>query len=351
MIPYVEIIDRYTLKKTAIVEPQECWFELDFQEYGEFEIYCRATRENLIALRKGRFVKIPNKRFIWYITAIKYTFTAGGAKMISATGYEAKWLLTRRCILTPKELSGDIASACYGLVNQALGTGANAARKVNGFVVDTNKILIDITGTQAPRGNLGEFVRPLLKQYNCGDIVTYENGQLKYSIYVSRVKTQTVQFAQSFDNLLSSEYFTDDAEKATYALVLSEVEDVEYTKEYNTDATGIDRCEVYVESDISTKYEDANGNELETTPSSDLYQGWLVAEGKNALAERVTIEEITGEIDLANSKYEFDKDYFVGDLVRVQDEYFNFYVNAKISKYTFRQNAEGYNEDATYYGG
>lgn len=351
MIPYVEILDRYTLKKTAIVEPQECWFELDFQEYGEFEIYCRATRENLTSLKKGRFVKIPNKRFVWLITAIRYTFTAGGTKMISATGYEAKWLLTRRCILTPKELSGNITDACYGLVNHALGTGANAARKIVGFTVDTNKILIDITGTQAPRGNLGEFVRPLLKQYNCGDIVTYENGNLKYSIYASRVKTQTVRFSQGFDNLLSSDYYTSDADKATYALVLSEVEEVEYTKEYNTDATGIDRCEVYVESNISTKYEDSNGNELETTPNSALYQGWLVAEGKNALAERVTIEEINGEIDLANSNYEFDKDYFVGDLVSLEDEYFIFYVNAKISKYTFRQSAEGYYEEATYNGG
>lgn len=351
MIPYVEIKDKYTLKTVALVEPQECWFELSFQEIGEFEIYCRATKENLTALQKGRFVKLPNKRFIWFITAIKYTFTAGGSKMIIATGFEAKWLLSLRCILTPKELTGTITNACYGLVNHALGTGANAARKIAGFTVDTNDLLIDITGTQAPRGNLSEFVSSLLKRYNCGDIVIFENGNLKYTIFTGRVKTASVKFTQSLDNLLSSEYYTSDAEKATSSLVVSTVDDVEYTKEYDTNITGIDRAEIVIESNLSTKYEDANGTEQETTPDSALYQGWLVAEGQTALAERVTVEELNGEIDIASSIYAFDEDYFIGDLVRVQDEYFNFYVNTKISKYTFKQDAEGYKEEAEYGGG
>lgn len=356
MIPYVEIKDKYTLKTMALVEPQECWFELSYQDVGEFEIYCRASRANLLALQKGRYVKLPNKRFIWVITSVRYTFTAGGARMISATGYEAKWLLNKRCILTPKELQGTITQAVYGLVNHALGTGASAARTIsdnNGnhkFFVDTNDLLIDISGTQAPRGNLMEFVNPLLKQYNCGSIVEFENGTLKYRIFTGAVKTQSVRFSQSLDNLLSSEYLTDDAEIATSALVVSTVDDVDYTQTQDTGATGIDRAEVLVESNISTKYEDADGNEKETTPGSALYQGWLIEEGKNKLAEHITMEEVSGEIDIANSNYAFDDDFFIGDMVRVQDEYFNFFVNSTISKYTFKQDANGYGEEAEYGG-
>jgi hypothetical protein len=37
-------------------------------------------------------------------------------------------------------------------------------------------------------------------------------------------------------------------------------------------------------------------------------------------------------------------------MVRVQDEYFNFYINTKISKYTFKQDANGYGEEAEYGG-
>jgi hypothetical protein len=348
MIPYLEIRDKYTLKTVAPVEPQECWFELSYQDVGEFEIYCRASKANLKALQKGRYVTIPNKRFIWVITSVRYTFTAGGARMISATGYEAKWLLNKRCILTPKELSGTITKAVYGLVNHNLGEGANAARKIIGFTVDTNDLLIDITGTQAPRANLLEFVNPLLKQYNCGSIVEFVNGKLVYKIFTGEVRTNSVRFSQSLDNLLSSEYLTDDTEVATSALVVSTVEDVDYTKTYDTGATGIDRAEILVESNVSTKYEDADGNEQETTPNSALYQGWLFEEGKTKLAEHTTIEEINGEIDIANSNYIFDADFFIGDMVKIQDEYFNFYINSRIAKYTIKQDANGYGEEAEY---
>lgn len=356
MIPYVEIKDKYTLKTMALVEPQECWFELSYQDVGEFEIYCRASQENLKALQKGRYVKLPNKRFIWLITSVRYTFTAGGARMISATGYEAKWLLKKRCILTPKELQGTITQAVYGLVNHALGTGANAARTIsdnNGnhkFLVDTNDLLIDISGTQAPRGNLLEFVNALLAQYGCGSIVEFDNGTLKYRIFTGEVKTQSVRFSQSLDNLLSSEYLTDDAEIATSALVVSTVEDVDYTQTHDTGKTGIDRAEIVVASNISTKYEDANGEEKETTPDSQLYKGWLLEEGKNKLTEHITIEEVKGEIDIINSNYNFDEHFFLGDIVKAQDEYFKFFVNTRISKYTFKQDANGYGEEAEYGG-
>ena len=362
MIPYVEIRDKYTLKTVALVEPQEIWAELSYQDVGECELFCTATPKALKYVQKGCYITMPNKRFIWVITSVRYTYTAGGARMISAKGYEAKWLLNKRCILTPKELQGTITSAVYGLVNHALGTGSNAARKVLGFTVDTNNVLIDISGTQAPRANLMEFVNPLLKQYGCGSIVELVNGVLKYRIFTGEVKTQSVKFSQSLDNLLSSDYFTDDAEKATNALVVSTFDEsytvgeveykrkVDYLKEVDTGAKGIDRAEIVIASNLSTKYEDANGVEQETTPDSALYQSWQEQEATNALAEHITKEEISGEIDLANSLYKFDEHFFIGDMVRVQDDYFNFFVNPRITKYTFKQDANGYGEEAEYGG-
>lgn len=347
MIPYVEIIDGKTLKILTQVEPQECWFELSYYDVGEFEVYARATKSNLAALQKGRFIKIPNKRFIWYVTAVKYTFNASGARMISVTGKEAKWLLNKRIIATPKELQGTITNAVYELVDRNLGTGANAARKIVGFEVDTNDLLIDISGTQAPRGNLMKFVNTLLKTYNCGSQVIYENEKLIYKILNGSVKTGSVKFSQSLDNLLSSEYLNDDTEKATVAQIISTVEEVDYTQIYDTGATGIDRGEILVSSNLNTKYVDANGVEQETTPTSDLYKGWQIEEGKNELTNHKTQIEVKGELDLKNSRYEFDNDYFIGDLVRVQDEYFNYYFNTRILKFMFKQNAK-YGEEAEY---
>lgn len=350
MIPYLEILDKMTLKRFAVLEPSECWFELSYYDVGEFEVYARSTKKNLATLRKGNYVKIPNKRFIWVITSVKYTFTAGGARMISATGYEAKWLLSKRIIQTPKELQGTITSAVYGLVNHALGTGANAARKIVGFNVDTNNLLIDISGTQAPRGNLLEYVNTLLKTYNCGSQVIYENGTLKYTILNGNVKNHSVKFSEALDNLVSSEYLEDDKDLATNALVVSTVDEVDYALEYDTGTTGIDRAEVLVNSNLSTKYEDANGVEKETTPTSELYKGWQQQEAVNELTNHTTLIEITGEIDLKNSNYEFDNDFYIGDIVGIQDEYFNFNVASRILKYTISQDARGIYAEVADYG-
>lgn len=369
MIPYVEVRDKYTLKAIAPVEPQECWFELGYQDACEFEVYCRASAANLRLLQNGRYVTIPNKPYIWVITAVRYTTKEDGARMISATGFEAKWLLGKRCILTPKELSGTITSACYGLVNHALGTGANAERTIsdnkgnNKFFVDTNNIAsVSVTGTRAPRGNLLEFVTTLLKEKDCGHIVTIANDTLLYTIYKGADKAASVKFSQSLDNLLSSEYLADDAAKASYALVVSTfdetttVDDVEYkkkvdyTQEQNNGGKGIDRAELVIESNISTKYEDANGEEKETTPDSELYKGWQIAEAKAALAERTTVEEIGAQLDITNTHYAFGEHFFLGDTVGAIDEYFRFRATPQISKYTFKQDANGYGEEAEYGG-
>lgn len=350
MIPYVEILNKYSLKAFALVEPSECWFELSYYDVGEFEIYCRASSYNLNALQKGHYVKIPNKRFIWVITSIQYTFNAEGARMISAKGYEAKWLLKKRIILNPIELPNTLSGALFKLINDNIGTGASAARKINNFDMQLINIDINLSDTQAPRGNLLEFVNNLLTTYHCGSQVTYEEGKLIYKIIQGQDKTQIVKFSQSFDNLLSSSYSTNDEDVGTYALVVSTVDDVDYTKEVNYNNVGIDRNEILVNSNLSTKYEDANGVEQDTTPTSALYKGWQYEEGKNELAKHVTIEDVSSEIDLTNSVYTFDVDFFIGDIVRVQDEYFNYYINSRVLKYTFKQDAKGYGEEAEYGG-
>ena len=67
MIPYVEILGKYSLSPFAVVEPSQCWFELSYYEIGEFEIYCRASESNLKALKNGNYVKLPNKPYLWVI--------------------------------------------------------------------------------------------------------------------------------------------------------------------------------------------------------------------------------------------------------------------------------------------
>lgn len=373
MIPYVEIIRETadgSLKTFSFIEPSECWFELKYHGFGEFELYCPATRKNLTALKKGYFVKIPNRRFGWEITSVQYEFKAeSGVRMISAKGYELKWLLKKRIIQKAIQLSTNLFQAVHGLVNANIGEGASAERRIPFFKSVQNSETITIPETQASRGNLGEYVDTLLTAHSCGSTAFFDKGgantyEILFEAYKGQNRANAVRFSQSFDNLLSSSYFTSNENEGTFALVVSEAEikktvngeevtqDIEVLKEVNKGQSGSKRSEILIESNISTKYTDASGTEkeLDLANGTDLktFQTWQEEEGKNILAEHITIEEVGGEIDLQNSLYKFDEDFFLGDVVRVQDEYFDFYLDTRIAKATIKQDSSGYGEEIEY---
>lgn len=352
MIPYIEIINKNTLKVTTLVEPQECWFELSYFDAGECELYCVALSTNLANLLKGNYLKIPNKPYIWVITSLNYTYVEG-VPMIDAKGYEAKWLLTKRVIQTPLELPTSLAQAVYNLVYNNLGAGADAARQIAGFNVELSTITTTLSDTQAPRGNLLEFILNLLQSYNLGSIVTYENEELTFKIIQGQDLSASIRFSQSLDNLLSSSYYTDDSSVGTNALVVSTVDDVDYLQVYDEGQTGVDRNEILINSNISTEYTPTDATEtvkLDLTNDDDLalYQSWLQQEGRTGLAEYVEQNEVSSTLDLVNSNYEFENDYYIGDLVGVIDEYFNYNAAARIIKFTFKQDSGGYGEEAEY---
>lgn len=352
MIPYVEIIKKDTLKITALVEPKECWFEIIYYDYGECELYCVATLANIVNLQKGNYLKLPNKPYVWVITSLKYTYVEG-VPMIDAKGYEAKWLLTKRVIREPIALANKVALAVEQLVYNNLGAGAAAVRQIANFNVYTSGIDITLADTQGARANLWEFVSNLLKTYNLGSIVLYENESLTFKVLQGQDLSASIRFSQSLDNLLESNYYTDDSNLGTNALVVSTVNDVDYWQVYDEGATGVDRSEILINSNLSTEYTPAGATEpvkLDLTNPTDLalYKSWLQQEGRTGLANYVENNEVTSTLDLTNSNYEFENDYFLGDILGVIDEYFNYNANARIVKMTFKQDSGGYGEEATY---
>jgi hypothetical protein len=372
MIPYVEIIQEYkdgTLRTFSYVEPIECWFELSYQGVGEFEIYCSATRKNLKALKKGCYVKLPNRRYGWIITSVQYDFNAERrTRTISAKGYELKWLLKKRIIQKSIQLSTNLFQAVHGLVDTNIGEGASEARRIPHFKSLQNDEVITIPETQATRGNLLKFVNTLLKAHSCGSTVFFEKDgtntlEMHFEAYKGQEKQNSVRFSQSYDNLLSSSYYSSDEDVGTFALVVSEEEvtkvvneeevkeDIEILREVGG-GQGLDRAEILIESSLSTKYEDANGEEkeLDLANESDLatFKTWQEEEGKKELATHTTIEEVNGEVDLENSLYKFDEDFFLGDKVKVQDEHFDFFIETRISKVTIKQDSSGYGEEIEY---
>lgn len=384
-IPHVEVIGKYSLKPFALIEPSQCWFEVSYYEAGEFEIYAPVTSNNLNALKNGNYVKIPNLPYIWVIKNITYTFNSEGAKVIDAKGFEAKWILHYRYVLDPINSYSTLLTTLSNLFTDnvfiAHWDEARRIRTINFASPPSPQLQFAIESIQIPREDLFKIFHDLLKTNKCGFYTTYQYvNNIGDSIIINPFEGRNLTgksitynqgteyertinsegillFSQSMDNLITADYFESSEEKKTFCRVVSSFTEknsndeninVDYPYDYDQGATGIDRIELVINSNISTKYVDNNGDERETTPTSDLYQSWQREEARNKLAECIIKKEFKGDIDLNYTKLKFGTDFFIGDMVLVKDEFFGFQESVRILKYTFKQDASGYGEEIEY---
>lgn len=358
MISYLEVRGIYTRAPFAIIEPAECWFELAFSGVGQFQVYTRATKTALDALKIGNYISIPKRPYIWLIENISLKFEAGRGYMISATGRQAKIILKKRIINKQTQLADDLTSAVFELIQKHAGAGAGEVRRIDGLAQLTSAVVRPITETQVSYANLYEYTEELLATYGAGaELLLTDTADFRYNIYEGADRSETVIFSQTYDNLTASEYTASEEALRTFALIGGQGEGAErILQEYDgaPQFRGIDRAEIFVDAkDVSAKYTDESGTEqeLDLTTEAGLatYKKWLTARGEITIAENAIVETFTGEINTQATRYKFGEDYNLGDRVRVQDDFLGVYITPRILKFTMRQDRT-YSELVEYGG-
>lgn len=192
--------------------------------------------------------------------------------------------------------------------------------------------------------SLLDIVKAICEGYNLG-FKLIQNGNknsIEFSLYsgLDRSPDQTVRpnviFSPEYDNLITSNYKYDGSVFRNVALVSGQspngtsnsVDDTTLILGENGD--GI-RPEVSIgEGSLLNRYEmfvDA-GNLSRTIQdgesSRDLtdeeYEELMIQEGQNQLAENGIIEQVDASVD-PNRTFIFDQDYFLGDIVKVENQY------------------------------
>ena len=74
----------------------------------------------------------------------------------------------------------------------------------------------------------------------------------------------------------------------------------------------------------------------------DEYRAQLTEEGKQELATLIAAEGFEGSIDLTNSSFEYGIDFSIGDIVTVQDNGINKYINVRVVSVDEVQDDNGY---------
>lgn len=373
MIDYVEIknADRVTI---GIVDTAKSviWHSVYFG-VGDFEIYAQATEQNLTLLKKGYFVTRQNNDEVGIIEEIRVDFNLIDGYMITAVGRFAKILIDRRIIYklsghtnTPTILRGNVEIAVRQVVqdnaiNCTFDSRRNIAMLGLAGLNNLTPVIVDENGNAAQKQvsykNLMEYTDGVLQEYGMSSKVIYNdsNKKLLYSVFMgadrSTDNTQgndPVIFSVDYDNLNSSTYDLNDTDYRNAALIGGEGEGLErFYSLLRGQQSGLQLREIFVDgSSINKTYTDDDDEEQTYTDAE--YTAMLNQVGKSALQEHIVKETFTGEINATFGVWKYGQDYFLGDIVTVQDNLIGKYVNSRITEVTEVQDENGYTVDVVF---
>lgn len=357
MIDYVEIRDSSLALIGLIDTAKSVIWDTQYYGAGAFEIFTEATPAALSLLKEGNYVARVENDSIGIIEAINITFTGGDGRMIAASGRLAKAILDRRLITYVNGntgfatvFSGNVEARARGLVHDnAISCYKDKARTVpypqrNISILQLGELagLPAVTEQrQANNKNLLEYTDEFLRQFGYGAKVIRAGNKLAYTVYSgidrsigNKAGNEPVIFSEDFDNLTGSEYTLDETGRKTFALVGGAGEGIERIYvECNAGLSDLARREVFI---------DAKSVQPEEGVTDAEYKLQLAEEGNLELAALIAAESFTGSIDLESSSFEYGKDFEIGDIVTVQDNGINKYINVRVVTVAEVQDDSGY---------
>lgn len=373
MIEYVEIRNAETDLIGYIDTAQSIIWHSVYFGVGDFEIYTKATPQALAILKEYNYVTRPNEIEIGIIESVRVVNDKIEGKMIVAAGRFAKSILDRRIIYN-----------LSGTVNKATILRGNVEINIRNVVYDNaifcpfdNKrnieilelgaaagipaIIVDENGAAAQKqvsyDNLLEYTDKVLQEYGLAAIVilSAERKSLQYIVYGgidrsvdNKTDALPVVFSQEFDNLISSEYVYNTTPEKNTALIGGAGEGTaRFYALLAGSAKDLNRREMFVDAaSISKTYKDES--EVEHTYTNAEYTAVLKQQGKKDLAPLKVEESFSGVIDIVNGNYVYNRDFFLGDIVTIQDNELQKYTNARITEVTEVQDENGYTVEAIY---
>lgn len=254
---------------------------------------------------------------------------------------------------------------------------------------------------QVNNENLLTYTDEFLRQYGYGAKLIRAGNKLAYTVYSGKDRSignpagnAPVIFSEDFDNLTGSDYSFDETGRKSTVLVGGEGEGIErFYVESNAHLSDLARRETFIDARnaarevyedkytgngstrtfalathaaTSIKSVDVDGYEtackfdaaaqtitLATAPASGIeitvqyvddneYKAQLTEEGKQELAALAAAESFEGAVDLMNSSFMYGTDFEIGDIVTVQDNGINKYINVRVVTCTEVQDDNGY---------
>lgn len=320
-----------------------------FNGAGDFELHMPVWISALNELKIGRYLWKKDTKAMMIIECVEITTDPENGDKLAVTGRSLESILDRRIVWKQTILSGNFQNGIKQLLNDNVISPSESGRRIPNFVfkTSTDPKITSLTfedEVQLFGENLYDQIVSMCDEKNVGfDVYPTENGfefELKAGIDRSYKQENYpwVVFSPKYDNMLSSNYINSYVNFKTIALVGGEGEGSEKKTTTAIDedgaGSGLTRREMYVSAQsISTNIPEG----WEITPASYLEQ--IRYQGRLELRETKYTTAFDGEV-IADVQYIYGKDYFLGDIVQIENEY-NVQGRSRITEIMWSQDTAG----------
>lgn len=319
-----------------------------YRGYGDCELYVKMSADMIDTIIEDNYIFFeddPNYLMIIKTLNIVTDIDQGNMLKVGAVGLE--FMLSMRIIRMQQTYKGTFPVCMKGILDTNVIAPTIEARKFRNPAwiwatasdSNLNKITLD---TQFTGQNIYDVVMELCNEYDIGFKVQWEplvpgssspNTEYCFRFYLyfgtDRSYEQTVNtyviFSPDYDNLVSSNYTENSLNFKNYALIGGEGEGS--ARRYGgtwknkgkggvigSEPTGYNRYELFVDArDLSSKTDSGDLNALQ-------YASLMDARGQNKLKEQNKTSNFDSEV-LPDVSFKYGIDYFMGDIVQVENEY------------------------------
>lgn len=307
-----------------------------YYKYGEFELHCKLTPENINLLQRENIVWKKDDDEAGFIDYRQLIQDENGDENLIVKGPFLTKYLERRIIWGQQTLQTTAESAMRVLIDKQCITPEDNNRIIPGLILGEIKNYSKTVDYQISYANLLGEIENISNISDLGYKIIFDiqNKKLIFDVYngLDRTIDQSINshaiFSKEFENVLEQEFVDSLNNYKSLALVGGIGEGIERKLVSVGNTSGLDRFEMFVDAkDLSNI--DENNNPISDTD----YNLLLKERGNTKLAECTDIKTFDSKINV-NSNLIYKVDFDLGDIVTCTSKKWGITINTRITEVT-----------------
>lgn len=306
-------------------------FTRDLYTHGSFELEINASKQNTQYLVKNNIITVDKDLGKCGIIKVVER-TAENTEFVKVTGYTMDLLFKDRIILPVSpgafdSITAPAETAIKHYIANCITSPVDPNRAIGVFSLTADAAQGATAEYNARYNNLAEYLTEIRTQQQIGITATLNLTTKKFDIDVLVGADHTagtsapVIFSTDYDNLLSQSFYETDLDERTYAYVGGEGEGAARAIDTFGTATGLDRKELFVDTN----------QPLATLPSA----------GETELAQYQSIVTFEGQV-INRLPFIYGQDFDLGDLVTITNKKWGVQLDTRIVQVTEIYEPDGF---------